>query len=485
MNWDLVQHFRRFHDHRTGVLEGVRAVAFRNVDHLSRAMEHAGINKFTSEKSVARVQDAIIREQGLQPTATQRWLLGCGLSNAWEVYLCLLLAEVESYRSMRISFALTPLDELLDGNASVLEALKILRDKLLHPTKDVLYEETLTRYFREVEDRYPLHLLFAKHLQTLLDQYLRELKDHLFNSFVDEVARQPDNQLQAFLTREERDLTRGLARATDDFDKKAVEKLLREHQELAISMKVDPAKRDAPLHKRQWKKVQQLLDLKRLLLVTPMPKSDYHSPTTVQAPMHETLSSYVPIPPTPDAQDFYRGAHLPSPLDRSRDDYAALVFRSALLLSESLHYADAQLQKLFPGKSRSEIRALDDWTTRFPAPVTPEDIAIARSESSPGMVALALLADPLREYRRAVATNPTLRVPELRRIATNAKATHLAALRNIVFHVPDARVRNPYRVEVKFLATVTDDYHQKLISGLWRFFLRGDQLSAYPITTAN
>ena len=38
MNNELVQSFERLYDHRTGILEGVRLVAFRNIDHLARAM---------------------------------------------------------------------------------------------------------------------------------------------------------------------------------------------------------------------------------------------------------------------------------------------------------------------------------------------------------------------------------------------------------------------------------------------------------------
>ena len=90
----------------------------------------------------------MIRDQDLEPTPTRRWHLACGISDTWEVYLCLLLAEVESYRSMSDSFALPPLDELLNRNEPVLDALKTLRDKLLHPTKDVPYETTLVHYFR-------------------------------------------------------------------------------------------------------------------------------------------------------------------------------------------------------------------------------------------------------------------------------------------------------------------------------------------------
>ena len=139
----LIQHFTRFYYHRYRVLEGVRAAAFRNVDHLTRVMADAGILKFTTQSSIIEVQDRMIRDQGLEPTPTRRWLLECATFNTWEVYLCLLFAEVESYLSMRNSFALPQLDNLIDINAQALQSLRTLRDKFLHPKKNMSYDQAL------------------------------------------------------------------------------------------------------------------------------------------------------------------------------------------------------------------------------------------------------------------------------------------------------------------------------------------------------
>ena len=328
----------------------------------------------------------MIREQGLEPTPVRRWLLECGLSNAWEIYLCLLLAEVESYRAMADTFSLSPLVELIDRNATALQALRTLRDKLLHPTKDVPYEQTLLDYFREVESHYPIHFLFAKHLQTLLDQYLRELKDHLINTLAGDMAHLSDNQLHAFFKREEYDLKHALSRADNTTDKTTIAKFVRENNDLARRMQLDPVRRNDPLDKEQRKQLRNLHDFKMTLhRATPMPTTDYHSPTAVQLPMHPNLSSYIPIPPAPDTEGFYRGSLLPPPLQRAQSDHATLVFRATLLLSESLHHTDAMLQRNFPGMSHSQIQELDDWMTRVPIPTAHEDIAAAQRGSSPGM----------------------------------------------------------------------------------------------------
>lgn len=474
VNYALAQHFERLHGHRTGIVEGVRAVAFRNMDHLARVMKRARIDSFTNDTSIAKVQDAMIREQGLEPTPTRRWLLGSGLANAWEVYQCLVLAEVESYRSIRDSFALAQLDALIDRNATALDALKTFRDKLLHPTKDVPYDQTLLRCFREIEGRYPMYFLFVAHLQTLVDQHLRVLKDHLLESMVDDIAHLPDNQLHAFLTRQESDLNRAFAQADNAIDKSSLEESFRRHDEFVRNLRIDSTRKDDPLNKRQRTRVRRLNDLYSMLLTTPLPPTDYHGPEVVQRPIHETLSSYIPVATAPTSEGFYRGAQLPPPFRRTQRDHATLVFRSVLLLSESLHDADTMLATTFPGLSHSEIQKLDDWTTRIPVPTTPEDIAASQRRTSPGIVAFALLADPLRVYRQVISVHPALSVPELNRVATEDFVATLFAWRNTVFHVPDRRIRDVYRLEHRFQEKSPHDYLRDLVSGLWRLFLRGD-----------
>ena len=477
MNHTLVQHFARLYDHRTSILEGVRAVAFRNINHFDRAMKREGIDRFTTPASILCVQDAMVRDQDLEPTPIHRWLLAWGTFNAWEVYLCLLLAEVESYRSTRDSFTLPPLDTLIHQNASVLEALKTLRDKLLHPTKDVPYEKTLTEYFREIERRYPLHYRFAEDLQTLLDQYLRDLKEHLGDAFADDLGRLPDNQLHAFLTQEARDLRHALAQAESTIDKKAIEDMIREHNEFASKLRLDPDRRKVPLDPNQRKQIHRLYTAyKTLRRIPPFPSITDHSSTAVQAPMHDQLSSCIPIPSEPDTKGFYRGSLLPSSLLRFQSDHATLVFRSTLLYSESLHHTEALLRNSFPGKSHSEILNLKDWETQLQRPITPEDIAASQKRTSPGMVALALLADPLRVYRNVVSASPGLSVAELDRVATGDHVAKLSAWRNTIFHVP--RGSDPYQLERQFRETSLGDAYMALVSGLWRFFLRGDRLLA-------
>ena len=452
--------------------------AFGSLDHFTRTMVREGIDRIRTPASMNRIHDAMLREQGLESNSTQIWLRSCAGCNAWEVYLCLLLAEVESYRSMRGSFASSPLDQLIDRNEPALDALRTLRDKLLHPVKDVSYDETVARFFREAERRYPSHFLLAKHLQTLLDQYLGNLKEHLANAFADELARLPDNQLHAFLTEEERDRRHGLARAQNASDENATEagtSLLQDHDKFVRDLRVDPARRNDPLGIEQMKQVRHLRSVITSLRVSPLPTIAYHSPEAVQAPIHEALHSWVPRTFVTDS-DGIRGSLLPRPLRRTRPDYVTLVFRSALLFNECLHHSEAYVRNLFPGKSPGEIMEFPDWQARATVASTPDELSALKKETSPGAVALAMLADPVANYQRIVSATPKLSLARLRDVVTGESAARLSAWRNTVFHVSSRKVGEAVRLERKVLDTSLLENYPDLVSGLWQFFFSGDQL---------
>ena len=414
MNRELLQHYTRFHYHRCNVLEGVRVAAFRNIDHLSRVMAAAGIDKLATESSIAAIQDTMLRDQGLEPTPTRRWLLGCGLSNTWEVYLCLLFAEIESYQSNRALFAFPALDEFITINSEILNSLKAVRDKLLHPEKEVVYDEALSGFFGAAERRYPQHLLFGRHGQVLIDRYLKTLKEHLVDVMVDEIARLPDEELWSFIGQDTTHLRKARNTSESKKERSKIEELIRGNDSLPKDFQLDVSAKNASLNRKQRRKVNRLLKVKRALVATLLPADDYRSsPEDIQTPMHEKLSSFIPSPTVSGDKEFFLGRRLPAFLEPARRDYVTLVFRSILLFNESYQYLESILNASFPGMSHSEILSMKDWPERLWKPRTPEDYRRAERGISPSIVALALLTDPLRVYRRVVAEGPELKVPAI------------------------------------------------------------------------
>ena len=107
-------------------------------------------------------------------------------------------------------------------------------------------------------------------------------------------------------------------------------------------------------------------------------------------------------------------------------------------------------------------------------PACPDDYLRVQSGSSPGMISLALMTDPLRMYANIVSCRLELRVSRLDRAADENNLKRFSAWRNTVFHGPDSRVQNIEGVELDYLDIASPDEHRELFTGLARFYLRGD-----------
>lgn len=109
----------------------------------------------------------------------------------WEMYLCLLYVELEGYRAASNrdpSLAFGPLEELLAHKATVVESLKAVRDKVLHPAKRIdlggalaSFQDSATlmdgHYYQTVSD-----------LQRRLDVYILWLGNSLIQLGIDELT---------------------------------------------------------------------------------------------------------------------------------------------------------------------------------------------------------------------------------------------------------------------------------------------------------
>ena len=137
---DLLRHHRSLRYHRFRILEGIRAVAFRNLDELHGAMDHVGLSQFQSEQDRAAVHTHILDSLGFEANPFSRAVLSWTLWLPWEVYLCLIYAEIEGYcqiSSEAPALACPRLTSFLTQHRSSIAGLKVLRDKTLHPQKDL------------------------------------------------------------------------------------------------------------------------------------------------------------------------------------------------------------------------------------------------------------------------------------------------------------------------------------------------------------
>ena len=414
----------------------------------------------------------MLRDQGVEPSASQRTDLGWVASNTWEIYLCLLSAQLEAYVAMRSSFPSADLDDFLQVHAPLLSRLKTLRDKFLHPSKNERYDDLLRDWAQAASRYYGSHLVLGKHLQLLLDQHLERLKEHLVDSLTDDMERLPENAFHALVARQVSQLSNDLRETKDPRERDNIQRLLDRYKP---PPDLDMSQAKTPLDMRQKKLVRRLSGLSDLLAARPVPNMDYMSPSpeATQTPIHDKLlSSFLKIPSDFGTTGHFLGGRLPTVLRSSRRDYATLLYRALLLFNESYQAAAARLDSAFPSMAYAEIGETPDWYRRLMPTSWEEHLDVERG-NSPGLVALALLADPLRTYAKTVADKPGLRLPILDHLTDETRLRKLSNWRNTVFHVADSRVQSIERIEMEHLAVSTPEDYRDLFTGLAKFYFRG------------
>ena len=85
----LLDYYLKLRDHRCGITEGIRVIAFRNVDHLNAAMRHMGVTGFSDLATMTSVQDKMLEDQDLERNDSNRSFLGYATWIPWEIYMCL------------------------------------------------------------------------------------------------------------------------------------------------------------------------------------------------------------------------------------------------------------------------------------------------------------------------------------------------------------------------------------------------------------
>ena len=474
---DLLKYYVKLRDHRCGVTEGIRAIAFRNVDHLSRAAERLGITNTPDETSRILVQNRMLEDQGLERTHTNRWLLALATWVPWEIYMCLLCAEVENYKTVlqkHTSLVYAPLGDYLASHQVVVQSLEAVRDAILHPLKNTTLEDNL-RQFREEAGRIaPDPLLALVTLQGLIDDYLESFRASIGEWLADEISMCPDEEILEFHRRRE-DQLNNLRATSENAEAKSVTRESLEDwrgiKEL-LFLNVQPNFTLTAFQRSRIARWEQTM----YFLALPLPERPYlKSRSSVQTPVHRELSSFIPAPQT-DVELDWTGLELPEYIQRNRSGFIDLLARSLVIFNEPYTAIVSDFESRFPGKSRADILTSDETVREFARGLLPletvEDYRQAELRTSPSIVATALLAEPLREYKRVIAEKPALKRREMEKLVVGDSLATFSRFRNAVFHVPDERT--------DFLKA-DDEFHSKspslsdyrvIIDGLFKFYLR-------------
>ena len=177
-----IKHYRSLQYHRGLILEGVRLAAFRNINHLNRTMRKLGLTQLKSETEIRAVQDQMLKDQGMEQDTKNRLLIGCVTWYTWETYLCLLYAEWESYSAASkgdTALVFNPLEKFHKVNKNVIENLKTLRNKLLHPLKAISLEQAVQDFGVAATLSHSFYFSAVVDVQGWMDAYASWLRQSL------------------------------------------------------------------------------------------------------------------------------------------------------------------------------------------------------------------------------------------------------------------------------------------------------------------
>ena len=407
-------HYRNLRRHRSTILEGVRRIAVRNINHLTRAMTRLGIRDLGREGDAKVVLDLLFEEQGMGADVNSRPMVDYINMAPWEMYLCLLYVELESYRwasrrNPRLAFG--PLEELFDSNSAAIEDLKTVRDKVLHPAKGIELGDALDS-FMEAGARVDGHyykLVFDA--QRRLDAYCAWLRASL-------------SRLVA--------MERGNGRPLGQ--RRGMEGKLR----MAKAALAGPLPQF--IGERDEGALQTPFDLRKWLILGLNKAGDERSGLSYPA--------------------FVRGA---------KTDCNRMLMRSLVFSNEFVHLMD--FQKLRAVETRAELDAHDpfEFLATETSTMTEQQI---EDMFAPVRVSNALLAEPLRIYYQAVAETPALRDQGLEEIAGPGPVSSvMGRYRNMVFHV-GSEGTDPTETELEFLAQMEEAVNSlSLLPRLLSFFM--------------
>ena len=388
-----LKHFVDLRWHRSTLLEGVSVLAIRHMNHVLGAMSRLGVKRMRDDRTAERVLDLIHQEQGMGADRNSRPMVEFISMIPWEMYLCLLYVELEGYRSAsrrERNLVFDPLEHLLEQKPTVLEELKTVRDKVLHPAKSIDLGDALNKFMDSgaVVDGHYYKTVFD--LQRRLDMYLFWLGGSLLQVGTDEVNE--------------------AAQCGRRIEKGRLELLRRARVALAkppplFGGSVDQNARQTPFDMQKWWILGLHLEIRR---------------------------------------EYDRGRR-PDFLRRAKTDGMRMLMRSLVFANECVHLIN--FEKLRSIKTRAELNE------RHPSELLLDGTSAATGQEienlmAPWRLSCALLAEPLRLYYQAVEAMPTLRRESIEEaVGAGPVPTELARFRNLVFHVDGDRDANDTELE--------------------------------------
>ena len=178
----LTTYYRRFYFHRTVITEGIRLTVRRNNSHMYRIQSALGSSLIPGRIGLNQVLDQILADQGVARNRINRGVLPLATWIPWEVYLCLLSAEVGAYRQASKVGQVPPMDEFddfLKSNSDAIAAIERLRNRVLHPESGRQSGQSYPYFIGELIGVYFRHFDAIVKTQYWVDTHLRHVRTQL------------------------------------------------------------------------------------------------------------------------------------------------------------------------------------------------------------------------------------------------------------------------------------------------------------------
>lgn len=439
----LTRPYRNALDHRNTIVEGIRKVAARNMIHLTDAMkrcETSGVGDERDDQWLARVQGAMLQDQGLEDNQLSRILIALGTFYPLQIYLALLYAEVEFYEKTSeklLIYRNSKFRGLLDLHQPVIAELKKFRDSFLHPSPHSVATE---RRFLDTDESYNI----APALQNAFDEYLGQTKLRIVGILHEHLECLPEVQrlyaVRGFLAvNQERMQAYRDAKGLDHLNDQAGR----------LFERLD----NLPNTIRAWSPDNHQQEVARRLAqcmsdVNPSLSEQQHDPpNNRQAPL-------------PAAMLFAsNGEHFHFSKDKRHEAnvikhahfYRRLVDSASILCNEFVQELQEAIPQMLeePADSASlKDLGLDEFTRRHTELANERGVEYLTGQACLLRVASALVYEPLRIYTEASKQNPALASGTIDQyLSVPARLTALRDHRNAVFHIQDARC-HPLKVDL-------------------------------------
>ena len=416
----------------------------------------------------------------MEPTKQNRFVLGWAGWASWDIYMCLLYAGVEQYETVsaehpEIRFA--PLEKMLHDNGNLIEHLRGVRNKLLHPLKHAEYGDSLGGLGIAARYIAPDIFLALERLQSQLDDFLEHFRDIFKRSLDEEIKGLPVEVLVAYCRGHAKKLE-SLVKKSASVEERTWARVSLDQFDAILKSPGPDAGSEVEITSAQSVRVDRLHQVDEAIGLA-LPKQPYRkSRDSVQTPIAPQMYAVLLLSGF-GGRVAELEKRLPERVFQHRSGLLELLVRSIAIFNEMYAALISRFETVLPDVPVETLAHDEKLWMEASRRSTPTkwgaDLEQALVEAAPLSIALALLTEPLRIYHQVIRDHPELMRPEINNDTLDETLNVFGLLRNSIFHVPDWQMDVFEANELMAHARTWHGDYMNIAGGLVQFFQGRDQ----------